>query len=75
MSIRSVFYNEYDIKRKEKYVLWSMRSFQILHQTFHDHCLEKFGHLQKKIGPLVQPDMSGKYGTSFASLLSIPSSL
>ena len=48
MSIKSSFYNEYDIKNNEKHVLWAQRSFQNHHQTFHDRSPEKIGHLPKK---------------------------
>ena len=48
MSIKSSFYNEYDIKNNEKHVLWAQRSFQNHHQTFHDWCPEKIGPLPKK---------------------------
>ena len=48
MSVKSSFYNEYDIKNNEKHVLWAQRSFQIHHQTFHDRCPEKIGPLPKK---------------------------
>ena len=48
MSIKSSFYNEYDIKNNEKHVLWAQRSFQNHHQTFHDRCPEKIGPLPKK---------------------------
>ena len=63
MSVKSSFYNEYDIKNNEKHVLWAQRSFQNHHQTFHNRCPEKIGPLPKKIGPLFHADMSGKYGT------------
>ena len=50
MNIKSSVYNEYNIKKKKlKYVLWAMCNFQILHQTFLNQCLEKIGHLQKKL--------------------------
>ena len=48
MSVKSSFYNEYDIKNNEKHVLWAQRSFQNHHQTFHDRCPEKIGPLRKK---------------------------
>ena len=48
MSVKSSFYNEYDIKNNEKHVLWAQRSFQNHHQTFHDRCPEKIGPLPKK---------------------------
>ena len=48
MSVKSSFYNEYDIKNNEKHVLWVQRSFQNHHQTFHDRCPEKIGPLPKK---------------------------
>ena len=48
MSVKSSFYNEYDIKNNEKHVLWAQRSFQNHHQTFHDRCPEKIGPLLKK---------------------------
>ena len=63
MSVKSSFYNEYDIEDNEKHVLWAQCSFQNHHQTFHDRCPEKIGPLPKKIGPLVHPDMSRKNGT------------
>ena len=48
MSVKSSFYNEYDIKNNEKHVLWAQRSFQNHHQMFHDRCPEKIGPLPKK---------------------------
>ena len=48
MSVKSSFYNEYDIKNNEKHVLWAQRSFQNHHQTFHNRCPEKIGPLPKK---------------------------
>ena len=63
MSVKSSFYNEYAIKNNEKHVLWAQRSYQNHHQMLHDRCPEKIGPLLKKIGPLVHPDMSGKYRT------------
>ena len=48
MSVKNSFYNEYDIKNNENYVLWAQRSFQIHHQTFHHRCPEKIGPLPKK---------------------------
>ena len=48
MSVKSSFYNEYDIKNNEKHVLRAQRSFQNHHQTFHDRCPEKIGPLPKK---------------------------
>ena len=48
MSVKSSFYNEYDIKNNEKPVFWAQRSFQNHHQTFHDRCPEKIGPLPKK---------------------------
>ena len=48
MSVKSNFYNEYDIKNNEKHVLWAQRSLQNHHQTFHDQCPEKIGPLPKK---------------------------
>ena len=48
MSVKSSFYNEYDIKNNEKHVLWAQRSFQNHHQTFHDRCPEKIAPLPKK---------------------------
>ena len=48
MSVKSSFYNEYDIKNNEKPVFWTQRSFQNHHQTFHDRCPEKIGPLPKK---------------------------
>ena len=48
MSVKSSFYNEYDIKNNEKHVLWAQRSFQNHHQTFHDRCPEKIGPFPKK---------------------------
>ena len=48
MSVKSSFYNEYDIKNNEKHVLWAQRSFKNHHQTFHDRCPEKIGPLPKK---------------------------
>ena len=48
MSIKSSFYNEYDIKNNEKHVSWAQRSLQNDHQMFHDQCLEKIGPLPKK---------------------------
>ena len=50
------------LKTTKKPVLWAQHSFQNHHQTFHDQCLEKNRTSPEKIGPLVQPDMSGKYG-------------
>ena len=47
MSVKSSFYNEYDIKTT-KNVLWAQRSFQNHHQTFHDRCPEKIWPLPKK---------------------------
>ena len=47
MSIKSSFYDEYDIKNNEKHVLWAQRSFQNHHQTFRDRCPEKIGPLRK----------------------------
>ena len=64
MNVKSSFYNEYDIKNNEKPVFWAQRSFQNHHQTFHDRCPEKNRTSPEKIGPLVHPDMSGKYQTS-----------
>ena len=64
MSVKSSFYNEYNIKNNEKPVFWAQRSFQNHHQTFHDRCPEKNRTSPEKIGPLVHPDMSGKYQTS-----------
>ena len=49
MSVKSSFYNDYDIKNNEKHVLWAQRSFQNHHQTFHDRCPEKIGPLPKKL--------------------------
>ena len=57
MSVKSSFYNEYDIKNNEKHVLWAQCSFQNHHQTFHDRCPEKIRPLLKK------SDKSRKYGT------------
>ena len=34
MSVKSSFYNEYDIKNNKKHVLWVQGSFQNHHQTF-----------------------------------------
>ena len=48
MSVKSSFYNEYDIKNNEKPVFWAQRGFQNHHQTFHDRCPEKIGPLPKK---------------------------
>ena len=48
MSVKSSFYNEYDIKNNEKPVFWAQRSFQNRHQTFYDRCPEKIGPLPKK---------------------------
>ena len=48
MSVKSSFYNEYDIKNNEKHMFWTQRSFQNHHQTFHDRCPEKIGPLPKK---------------------------
>ena len=48
MSVKSSFYNEYDIKNNEKHVLRAQRSFQNHHQMFHDRHLEKIGPLPKK---------------------------
>ena len=48
MSVKSSFYNEYDIKNNEKHVFWVQRSFPNHHQTFHDRCPEKIGPLPKK---------------------------
>ena len=48
MSVKSSFYNEYDIKNNEKPVFWAQCSFQNRHQTFHDRCPEKIGPLPKK---------------------------
>ena len=48
MSVKSSFYNEYDIKNNKKYVTWDQRSLQNHHQTFHDQCPETIGPLPKK---------------------------
>ena len=48
MSVKSSFYNEYDIKNNENPVFWAQRGFQNHHQTFHDRCPEKIGPLPKK---------------------------
>ena len=49
MSVKSSFYNEYDIKKNEKPVFWAQRSFQNHHQTFHERCPEKIRPLPKKL--------------------------
>ena len=49
MSVKSSFYNEYDIENNKKHVLWAQRSFQNHHQTFHNRCREKIGPLPKKL--------------------------
>ena len=48
MSVKSSFYNEYDIKNNEKHVSWAQCSLQNHHQTFHDQCPEKIGPLPEK---------------------------
>ena len=53
MSVKSSFYNEYDIKNNEKHVLWAQRSFQNHHQTFHDRCPEKIAVFEIVLGTLV----------------------
>ena len=54
MSVKSSFYNEYDIKNNEKHVLWAQRSFKNHHQTFHDRRPEK-SDLSRKNGTTGSP--------------------
>ena len=44
-------------------MLWAQRSFQNHYQTFPDRFPEKNRTSPENIGPLVDSDMSGKYGT------------
>ena len=63
MSIKSSFYNEYDIKNSEKHVLHGLSVvFKITTRRSTIDVLKK-SDLPEKIGPLVHPHMSWKYGT------------
>ena len=63
MSVKSSFYNKYDIKNNEKHVLWAQRSFSKSPPDIPWSMSGKNRTSPKKIGPLVHLDMSGKYGT------------
>ena len=69
MSVKSSFYNEYDVKNNEKHVLWAQHTLQNHHQTFHDRCLEKIGPLPKKSDHWFTRTCPGNMGLASICLL------